>query len=335
MAWEKIKQSRWVYLLFLMGVGSLFTRTFLDSRFGTTALFYVAIPFVLSFILFHFRRTQDPDKDPTFGSHMLTATVVMLGSSAILFEGFICVLFFYPIYVIFVALGFAVAAYNERSKDNPNNNLKVSFIPLIVVLMSLEGIAPSTSFERQNTVTRSYFIEADVATIQANLAAPINLPKKRHWFLSIFPIPVETRAGSLEIGDVHEMDFVYKRWFFTNTKKGQLALRLDSVSDEKITTSITKNTSYLASYLSIKGTEVEFEPIENNLTRIDLTMHYERLLDPAWYFGALQKYAVSNMCDYFVKNVYAKDIPYELIPIRAKDGESKQWRFSTPTQALN
>jgi len=311
MAWDKIKRSRWVYLIFIMGAASLAIRTLLDSRFGNTALLYVAIPFLISFLLFHFARTG---ARRSFGSHLLDATIVMLGSSAFLFEGFICVLFFFPIYIVFAAIGYAVfKGREERHKRGEKNHLKSSFIPIIVAIMAIEGTAPSTSFERHKSVTRAFIIAADVETIQANIAAPFVLPNKRSWFLSIFPLPTDTRAGSLGVGDIHEMDFVYKRWFFTNVKEGQMALRIDGVNDRQITTTLVKNTSYLSTYLSFKNSEINFTPLDDGRTHVSLTMTYERHLDPAWYFGTLQHYAVAQMCDYFVDAVYARGLDYERV----------------------
>ena len=313
---KKSRRPRWVYIVFIIGIASLVIRSLMDFHFANTALLYVAIPFIISFLLFRFARKGNRG----FGGHVFDATIVMLASSAFLFEGFICVLFFYPIYILFVAIGYAFSSGLEKRQENgEDSHLKSSFIPLIVAVMALEGTAPSTSFERENTVTRSFIIDADVMTIQKNMAEPFELPKERPWFLSVFPIPMVTRAGSLEEGDIHQMDFVYKRWFFTNIKSGQMALRIDTVTDQRVETTLIKNTSYLSTYLNIKGSEVDFTPLKDGRTRVDLTMRYERLLDPAWYFGPLQKYASIQMCDYFVENVYAKDIQFERLEAATSD----------------
>ena len=307
----KRRPFRWGYLIFIMGFASLAIRSLLSTRFANTALLYIAIPFIISFLLYHFARK---DGHEGFGTHIRDATILMFGTSAFLFEGFICVLFFYPIYLLFATIGYVVAAGNEKRRQRgEENHLKSSFVPLIIAVMAIEGTAPSTSFERQNSVTRDFIIDADVTTIQTNMSAPVDLPKTRHWFLSIFPLPIETRAGSLKVGDVHEMDFVYKRWFFTNIKKGQMALRIDSVSEDQITTSIIKNTSYLSTYLKINGSEINFTPLADGQTHVSLTMNYERLLDPAWYFGPLQHYAVSDMCDYFVDVNFAREADYKKV----------------------
>ena len=148
-------------------------------------------------------------------------------------------------------------------------------------------------------------------TLKSNMAQPIILPNDRHWFLSVFPLPVDIKAGTLAAGDIHSLDFVYKRWFFTNVKRGRMELLIDSVEPQQVTTKIVRNDSYLAGYLNIKGTEVNFTPIKREAgaaqTRIDLTVKYDRLLDPVWYFGPLQNYAVEQSADYLMRSVIAKN----------------------------
>jgi hypothetical protein len=304
---------RWLYLIFLIGVGTLAVRTLLDSRFGNSALLYIATPFAISFLIFHFsERPKVTSPLHGFLAHLRDATIIMLGSSAFLFEGFICVLFFMPIYYLFVTLAYLIGLMSRQGgKKKDDGRLRGSVLTLIILVAALEGTAPSTSFERQNSVTRTAIFEADIATLQANLARPIELPPQREWFLSIFPLPVESQTGSLEPGDIHTLHFVYKRWFFTNVKEGDFRLRIDSVSDEEVRTSVVGNSSYLATYLDLQGTHITFDALPDGRTEVSLTITYQRLLDPAWYFGPLQRHAVEQSADYFLASVFSRGIPYE------------------------
>ncbi|MEO1303964.1 MAG: hypothetical protein AAFV37_03235 [Pseudomonadota bacterium] len=243
-------------------------------------------------------------------AHLRDATIIMLATSVVLFEGFICVLMFMPIYYLIVSIGFGAEALYRKSEQDRRSKLKASILPMAIALLAIEGLSPSTSFERQNQVTRSVVVNASIDELKTNMAAEINLSARRHWFLSIFPLPVEIQAGTLNPGDVHKLDFIYKRWFFTNIDRGEFHLRIDEVSDDRIKTSVTRNTSYLAKYLNIQGTEVQFNPISENQTEIALTIHYERLLDPAWYFGPMQRFAVSQSADYLVDQVIVKEFQH-------------------------
>ena len=130
---DRAKRPFWVYILFVMGIASITIRFLMDARFGTTAILYVAIPFIISFLLFYFKN---PNSSSSLARHLQNATIVMLGSSAFLFEGFICVLFFFPIYIIFAALAFAERMRARKAKGQ-DNHLKSSIIPLIVAQRKL------------------------------------------------------------------------------------------------------------------------------------------------------------------------------------------------------
>ena len=308
----KLKPPQWVYLLFLIGICSIVMRFILDSRFGTTSLTYVLIPFTISFLIYHFLEPADNTTHLSrVWRHFYYATIIMLATSAIIFEGFICVLFFMPIYYIGIAVALIIAMRDDARDKAKENKLKASIFPLIVIISAVEGLSPSTSFERKNSVTQQVIIEADIATLKANMAQEISLPKDRHWMLTIFPLPQDIQAGSLNEGDVHKMSFIYKRWFFTNIKKGQFHLQLDEVKDNYIKTSVIRNDSYLASYMDIKGTEVKLQALGPHKTKVSLTIHYDRRLDPYWYFGPLQKFTVEQSANYLIDSVIARDQLWE------------------------
>jgi len=298
-------KPRWVYLIFFIGICSVVMRALLDSRFGTTSITYILIPFLISFLLYHF---IPPLKGRTHVQrvtrHFVNATIIMLGTSVFIFEGFICVLFFMPIYYFCILCAYLYAVTADRAD---RKILKTSFVPLIVVIVAVEGLSPFTSFERQNSLTRRVIIDADIQSLQDNMAQNIELSPTRHWMLSVFPLPQDIKAGTLQTGDVHKMTFIYKRWFFTNVKEGEFHLRLEKVDPEHIQTKVIKNDSYLASYMDIKGTDVHFKALGGGQTELSLTIHYDRKLDPYWYFGPLQKFTVEKSADYLIQNIIAKD----------------------------
>lgn len=242
---------------------------------------------------------------------MRDATIIMLATSVILFEGFICVLMFMPLYYAVVSFGFGMEAIRLRLQAHDRSKLKASIAPILVGFLAVEGLSPSTSFERQNQVTRTLIVNATPDELLANMAAPIDLPQGRHWFLSIFPLPVDIEAGSLQPGDIHKLQFIYKRWFFTNIDKGEFHLQIDQVRENYVATSVVRNTSYLSKYLNVHGTEVRFKPLSKHQTEVSLTIHYERLLDPAWYFDPMQRLAVSESADYLIDSVILRETEHD------------------------
>lgn len=294
-------RSQLVRILFIVALIAVVIRVILDSRFATSSLLYLAIPFVVSVLIHQFIPYEvENSRGRQLFNHLRDATVVMLATSFILFEGFICVLMFMPIYYVCALIHYAFT----RNRDY--SHMKVVVLPLVVGVMSLEGMFPATSLPRKAEATHVAVVDGSIADLKANMASPIAFEGERNWFLSIFPLPVKVEAGTLNAGDVHTLDFVYKRWFYTNVHQGQFALEISDVGADYVRTTVVKNTSYLASYVQIDGTEVQFRDVGNDQTEVSLTVHYHRKLDPAWYFGPLQSYAFERSAAYLIDKVIAR-----------------------------
>ncbi len=295
----------WKYLLLIVGISTLTIRTLLDSEFGKGTLLYIAIPFAISVALAFFTKVSDGTTiRKQYVNHMRLMTIIFLATSVILFEGFVCMLMFMPIYYLIASLTFLFRWLSrDKSDDSLDNIFKVSAFPVLVLLLVSEGMIPATTVERASTATFVAESPLSIAKLQANMAAPITFSSGRHWFLRLFPLPDSVQAGSLNEGDVHHMAFTYKRWIWTNTHKGQMDVTIAKVTPEHIQTKITRNDSYLNSYMEIDGTDVRFTPLANGGTRVALTVRYERLLDPAWYFGPMQNLAAKQSAKQFLRDI--------------------------------
>lgn len=297
--------KRAVILLALAGASTLTLRLLLDSSFGTGTLVYLAVPFILSVALWQFTPSPVGESVGTrYWAHMRAATIVFLATSAFLFEGFICILMFMPIYYIAASLGFAVRLGFEKRDDT--DVFRVAVLPVVAVLLVSEGLVPATTMPREQTSTFIADSPLSVAELKANMAQPIDFEGERHWFLEIFPLPDQIAAGSLAEGDVHQMHFTYRRWLVTNVQRGQMHVRIDHVGERDIATSITRNDSYLASYLKIHGTRINFTPLADGGTRIKLSVLSRRTLDPSWYFGPMQSLATRQSARFFIETIIAR-----------------------------
>lgn len=106
-------------------------------------------------------------------------------------------------------------------------------------------------------------------------------------------------------GDIRTYEFVYHRWFATNTHRGAINVTFVEVDDYRIKTSI-KDTSYIANYLKLQGTELTLEPVNSGSTRVTLKIRFERMIDPVWYFGPLERFAVEKAAKYFIREILGK-----------------------------
>ena len=297
----------WVRYLLLIGFFTLVTRAILDSRFASSALLYILVPYCVSVAIYFFvPRNPSLSRLKRFTNHMMSAIVVMFATSAILQEGFLCVLMFLPIYLFFAALGFALQPKPEPDIRSTSDVFKVSFMPILVILMSLEGVSQTFSFDREESITRTQIVSADIETLKANIAKPIHMKEGRSRFLSLFPLPYEVKAGSLNAGDIHVAKFAYKRWLVSNVHYGETHLKIAEVGPTHIRTQVVSDTSYLSHYMGIDGTLIEFTPLGDGQTQVSLTVNYTRKLDPAWYFGPMQRRAMTESADYLIENVIAR-----------------------------
>jgi len=298
----------WIRYMLILGAVTLLTRLVLDSRFATTSLFYCLVPYIIGVILYVFvPQPKGWSKVKRIGRHLLATIIVMLASSAIIFEGFLCVLFAAPIYILFALLAFAVMPnreYPERFKKA--DVFKVSFVPLAVMVISVEGLTDTTSFPREEVITRTHILNLTPEQIHANLAQPVHLEEGRSKFLSIFPLPDRIDAPDFAQGQTHTAYFTYQRWGFTNVHRGETQLHIKTVEPLLVETEITKNTSYFSNYLTIHGTQIKMIPQADGATAVSLTIRYRRDLDPAWYFGPLQRRAIGESADYLLVNVIGK-----------------------------
>lgn len=294
------------YIFFIIGAATLTARAVLDSSFRNSTLLYILIPFAISIALHLAIPVNESDSlGQRFVRHMRAATIIMLGSSALLFEGFICVLFFMPIYYVMVMLGFLFSAW-AGGNDDEGGQAGAYSIPVVVALLAVEGLTGPTTVPRYNEATYTQILPGTPASLQANMAKPIAFEAKRHWFLRVFPMPTRVQAGTLRAGDVHRLHFVYKRWFFTNVQRGDMAIRIAEVSPTRIRTEIVQNDSYLSHYMKIDGTEVRFRDLGGGRTRVSLTVKYHRLLDPAWYFGPMERLAARQSARYLIDTIIAR-----------------------------
>jgi len=299
----------WKIALLLIGVASLTIRALFDSDFGNGTLLYIVVPFAISLVLAFF--TKSSEKTSTikrYFNHLRIATIIFLATSVVLFEGFICVLMFMPIYYLFVSIGFFYmwlvrGRHDDDANDKARNVFRVATLPTIVLVLASEGLIPATTTERFGTATLIAESSLSVAELQENMALPIKFNADRHWFLKLFPMPDSVEASSLTVGDIHKLHFTYKRWLFTNSHEGEMHVRIAKVSPEHVRTEITRNDSYLANYMDIDGTDIRFTALTNGGTRVALTVRYERKLDPAWYFGPMQHVAARESARQFLRDI--------------------------------
>lgn len=301
------KRKKLVFWLVMIALASLAVRILGGYHFHESALLYVGIPFVIALVLILLRPVGEVSWKKRYLIRLMDAFIIMLGSSVVLFEGFVCVAMFIPIYLLIMLLMFLFEAFTQRARRKGRGTLSVHLLPALVLFSSFEGVSPETSFDRNESVIVTRVVSVSAAEIKNNLQQPMDLQTARPWFLHLFPMPYAINAGSLKAGDVHEIHFRYYRWFVTNLHEGKMLLQISQVEEDRIKTRFLEDTSYFSNYLHLKGTEILLEALGPEQTRVTLRIDYERTLDPYWYFAPVSRYGVSKTADFLITEVLTND----------------------------
>ncbi len=185
--------------------------------------------------------------------------------------------------------------------------MRISLVPLLIMVASLEGTHPSLTFERNAHVVVSRTVQLSARQIMHNIRLPIELEKDRSGLLSVFPMPYRIDAPALEAGAVHTIYTRYQRWFFTNVHEGEMTLEITHVDDTNVRTRFVHDNTYFASYLQPIGTHIQLTELDHGLTQISLRIDYRRKLDPAWYFHPLQQAGVTQMGEFLIEEIMLRE----------------------------
>jgi hypothetical protein len=65
---------------------------------------------------------------------------------------------------------------------------------------------------------------------------------------------------------------------------------------------VVSDTSHVAHWLKWEESTVEWFAVDSTHTRVQWTLRYRRLLDPAWYFAPWERYAAGLTADQLIQD---------------------------------
>jgi hypothetical protein len=283
-----LSRSQWmlIFLVLAVSVGSLIYHVIVRGRLEQSAALFVGIPSLLALLL-----AMTPKAKTVKGAVIKGLAVALLLSGPLLGEGFICIVMASPIFFIVGILVAAVIDWNREKKQ-----ATLSCLVLILLPMSIEGTSPRLSFNREETVRASEVVAASEADVRAALShSPRNVPLP--IFLRMgFPRPTQAWGNGLEVGASRTIHFAGGEGRpgdlllkVTESRPGYL--RFDAVSDK----------SKVAHWLDWKSSEVVWTAVDAQHTRVNWTVHFERRLDPVWYFRPWERYATRVAAEYLIR----------------------------------
>ena len=286
---RKITPAQWsvVALIVAVSAGSILYKVLIHEQLGHSAAMFIGIPLILAILL-----AIAPKAQTVTGGILKGITLALLIVAPLLGEGYLCILIASPLfYIVGIVIGL-VADWDRKKR-----RATLSCATLVLLPMCLEGVVPELTFNRTQTIQVSKIVAVSPATVEQNLSQPpnINLPLPR--FLNIgFPAPLQAQGSGLAIGDTRTIHFAGAE----GDPPGDLILRVAERRSNYLRFEAVSDTSKLTQWVSWKNSEVEWTPIDATHTQVIWRIHFERQLDPAWYFTPWEQFAVREAAQYLI-----------------------------------
>lgn len=282
--------SQWGLLFVIMAVtiGSVLYRVIVIGKLEQTSALFIGIPAILAIIL-----AATPKSKSAKGGIVKGLTIALLLSGPLLGEGFICILMAAP---LFYAVGIGVGAIIDSERDERDSTTR-SFLLLLLLPMSLEGVSPALSFNREETVQASSVVNASAPEVQRALSRAPQTDVRLPLYLRLkFPRPTQATGSGLEVGALRTIHFAGGEGH-----PGDLVMRVTESQPGYVRFVAVSDHSKVAHWLAWRASEIAWTPVDPQHTRVTWTLQFERKLDPALYFRPWERYAVGLAAEYLIQ----------------------------------
>jgi hypothetical protein len=229
-----------------------------------------------------------------------SVTIGLLISLIFLGEGILCVLMSAP---LFFGVAVLIGAMIEQLRAPEQRHNILSWIALCsVVPMGLEGVTPITTINRNTTVTETRIVQAPAEAVSAALLDRPRFGRPLPSLLSKgFPRPIAASSDGHTIRV--EMRGGEMRLNGMEPRTGTLVLERVDARPGFLRWRATADDSHMRHFLTWQSSDVEWHAIDAATTSVTWTIRYRRDLDPAWYFGPMERAAVRLAAGYLIESV--------------------------------
>jgi len=289
---RRIEPAQWwvIALAIAFMAGSVLYRYLAHVRYGHSAAMFIGIPAVLAILL-----ALTPKAKTVTGGIVKGITLALLVLAPLLGEGYLCILFAAPLfYVVGLLVGIPIDVMRKRDRGGQT----LTCIVLALLPMSLEGVTPQFAFDRHQIVEVSRVVDAPTASVEAALAESPKIDRRLPAFLRIgFPHPLAASGAGLEIG-------AERRVLFSGAEgdpAGYLVMRIAERRAGYVRYETVTDGSKLTQWIRWTSSEVSWMPTDAHHTRVTWRVHFDRELDPAWYFTSWERAAVREAAGYLIE----------------------------------
>jgi hypothetical protein len=289
---QGITRVQWwiVSLIVACTAGGLLYRVLMREQLGHSAAMFLGIPAVLAILL-----ALTPKAKTLTGGILKGITLFLLVIAPLLGEGYLCILIASP---LFYLVGVIVGVIIDYARRRNRTKTTLSCVALLILPMCLEGVVPQLTVDREQTIEATAIIHAPVQAVEASLAQSPNLNTRLPALLGIgFPRPLEAYGSGLRVGATRTVHFAGAE----GDPPGDLTSRVAESRPGYVRVETISDTTKLTQWLRWQSSEVEWHAIDAQNTSVTWRVHFERGLDPAWYFTPWERIAVQQSASYLIQ----------------------------------
>jgi hypothetical protein len=283
-----------------VAIATLLYRWLILHHLGQTSALFVGLPSLLAVLVVFWVSPRS-----AAGAACKAVTIGLLVSLLFLGEGIVCIVMSAPLfYAVAIIIGSAVDVA-RRSRNTAGR--AVSCIALFALApMSLEGVTGITTLDRAQSVTVTRIVKASSSDVGRAAGQPPRFERPLPLYLSVgFPRAISTRIERRPAGDewIVRIRGGEMRLDGREPPTGTLVLALEESRPGLMRWRVVADDSHVNHYLSWTGACLEWKSIGTAETQVTWTLQYRRGLDPAWYFGPWERYAVTLAAGYLIDSV--------------------------------
>jgi hypothetical protein len=286
----KILPQQWMVIGFIVAftAGAVLYKFLMHESLGHTSAMFLGIPAVLGILI-----ALTPKAKTVTGGIVKGITLAMLIVAPLLGEGYLCILMASPLFYL-VGCGIGAVIDSRRM----NRGATVGCIALVLLPMCLEGVVPRLTWNRAQSVEVTRIVDAPADAVEAALAQSPDVHAELPVFLRIgFPRPLEAYGQGLDAGAMRTIHFAGAE----GDPPGDLVMRVAERRPGYVRFETVSDGSKLTQWLRWDSSEVKWTAMDAAHTRVMWRVHFERQLDPAWYFGPWERFAVHEAAKFLIE----------------------------------
>jgi hypothetical protein len=286
----KISSAQWgvIALIVAFAAGSVLYKLLMQEHLGHSAAMFVGIPAVLAVIL-----ALSPKTKSATGGIIKGITLALLIVAPLLGEGYLCILIASPLfYVVGIVVGLIADHFHRK-----DTAARLSCAALLLVPVCLEGVIPQLTFNRAQWVEVSQTVPLSQDAVEYELAKGLKVATPLPAPLRIgFPFPLSASGIGLQIGNTRTIHFSGAE----GDPPGDLILRIAQRRPGYARFETVSDGSKLTQWVRWHSSEVEWKALDADHTAVTWRIHFERQLDPAWYFTPWERFAMRQAAAYLI-----------------------------------